>query len=144
MAKNILAGLAGAIVFFLVIALIVGGSTWLKAVTAPFFGWAEAERQIESAPSRIANYNHFFDLCAAVEGYEDQIVVLQDQLDETGPDDTREVNRLRSTISGIEGQRARAIRQYNADATKDYTQARFRDSDLPYQLSIEGVNDCHY
>ena len=144
MIKQISAAFGLFIAFIVLMVLLIGGPTYLKAITAPFFGWADAERQIESAPSRISNYNHFFDLCAAVEGYEDQILVLTTQLAETDENDTKEVNRLRSSIAGLEGQRARAIRQYNADATKDYTAARFHDSDLPYQLSIEGTNSCQY
>lgn len=121
---------------------LIFGLTWMRGATASFFGQADAEVQLESANSRIARYEHFFDLCGAIEGYEDQIAILTTQLATTDESDTKEMNRLRSTIAGLEGQRARAIRQYNADAQKDYTAARFRASKLPYQLNVDGVTRC--
>lgn len=132
-------------IFLLVLALVVGlifGVAAFRGYTAPFFGRMDAEVQIESAESRIANYNRFFDQCAAVQGYEHQIEVLQEQLDETPADDRDEINRLRQSIAGLRGQRARAIAEYNADASKSYTAARFHASNLPYRLSVEGETRC--
>lgn len=114
-----------------------------RARTAGFVGSRIAESTIESAASRIANYEHFYDLCASIEGYEDQLETLEAQLESTDPDDSREVNRLRSSIAGLEGQRARAISQYNADSSKDYTAARFKASDLPWSLSTEKETVCN-
>lgn len=127
---------------FIIVGVFIIGVAALRGGLASFFGRMQAEVDIESADSRIANYTAFFNRCAAVQGYEDQLTVLEDQLQETPESDTEEVNRLRQSIAGLEGQRARAIRRYNSEATQDYTAARFRDSDLPYQLSIEGTNTC--
>lgn len=127
--------------FVLILALTLGG-TVLRGLTAPLFGWADAEVQIESAESRIARYEHFFGLCSAVESYEDQIVVLEEQLENTDKSDSKEVNRLNSSIAGLKGQRSRSINDYNAQARMEYTSARFHDSSLPYQLTVEGENRC--
>ena len=135
--------LLGVIILSVVLLLaVVFGIAWLRGASAPFFGSMDAEVQIESANSRIARYEHFFDLCSSVEGYEAQLVVLQEQLENTDSEDRKEINRLTSTIAGLEGQRARAISQYNADAMKEYTDARFRASSLPYQLELEEETNC--
>lgn len=113
-----LAGLAG-------IAAVSLASGAFHYVTAPFFGRVEAERQIESGASRTALYNQFFDLCAGVQALEGQIDA---QADNTGPN-------AQANVSGLKARRAQVIAQYNADAKKDYTSARFLDAKLPYQLA---------
>lgn len=135
--------IAGLVVLTLVIVLgSIMAVAGFRGVTAPFFGRQQAEVQIEGAGSRIARYEAFFGLCSAVEGYEDQLAVLENQLENTDTDDRDEINRLNQTIAGLEGQRARAIREYNQDARMEYTAARFHSSDLPYQLSIDETNNC--
>jgi len=51
--------------------------------------------------------------------------------------------RIRANIGGIKAQISRNVNRYNADAAKDYTAARFKDGDLPYQLSIDGETYCN-
>lgn len=118
------------------------GTTWYKAKTAAFHGKANAEVQIESAPSRIANYNSFYDQCAAIQGYESAIKVQESAITLGMPADDR--SRTMTVIAGIQAQRGRAIAQYNADARKQYTAARFKASDLPFQLndSVNGATQC--
>lgn len=118
------------------------GSTLYKAKTAVFHGKANAEVQIESAPSRIANYNSFYDQCAAIQGYESAIKVQESAITLGMPADDR--SRVTTVIAGIQAQRGRAISQYNADARKQYTAARFKASDLPFQLddSSHGKTSC--
>jgi hypothetical protein len=93
-------------------------------ITAPFFGRVEAERQIESGASRTALYNEFFDLCAGVQAIEGQIDAQIDVKNPNAP-----IN-----IAGLQSRRSQVIAQYNANATKSYTAARFLDAKLPYQL----------
>lgn len=112
------------------------GTKWYKAETAVFSGKSAAEVQIESAPSRIANYNSFYDQCAAIQGYEGAIKAQEANIILGMPADERA--RTLTVITGIKAQRSRAIAQYNVDARKQYTAARFKASDLPFQLDDSG------
>lgn len=119
-----------------IVALMIGlawaglGMRWWFAAPA---GKVAAQEQIQSAPSRIGAYNHFFDLCAAVQGKEASLDAMAVELAAaTDPDDA---SRIRTNIAGVTAARSRTILQYNADARKDYTVGQFRDSGLPYQLA---------
>ena len=118
-------------------AICAAGWAW-KYFTAAPRGMANAEQQIESAPSRITNYNHYFDLCASIQGYNGQLDAQQDQLDASESADDR--SRIRANIAGLKGQRARAVAQYNADARKAYTKARFLGDSLPKHINRNPEN----
>jgi hypothetical protein len=120
--------------FIVVIAALVGtfialdlGSLIYQSKTASVRGSSNAEVQIESAASRIANYNKFFDLCAAVQAKEDAIDLLK--ANASMDDEKRDM-----AITANQTQRANLIAEYNAAASKDYTAARFKSSDLPFTL----------
>lgn len=112
------AGLAG-------IAALSLASGAFSYITAPFFGRVEAERQIESGASRTTLYNQFFDLCAGVQAIEGQIDAQISVQNERTP----------QNLAGLQGRRSQVIAEYNANASKSYTAARFLDSKLPYQLA---------
>lgn len=121
---------------FAVLVLIVlsaGMLAW-KYLTAEVSGRVNAEVQIESAPSRIANYESYFDQCAAIQGYEASLVAQKAALSGLTGDDA---SRIRTVIAGITAQRSRAIAQYNVDVRKDYTKARFLDSGLPKAIDAK-------
>jgi len=101
--------------------------------TANIVGRGEAHIRIQSADFRIPAYNHFFDLCAAIQADEASLDAQSDELSAL-TQGTRDYNRVLTNIAGIVADRQRAIAQYNADARKDYTIGQFRDSNLPYQL----------
>lgn len=112
---------------------VLSGLGWAwKYYTAEVRGVSEAERRIESADSRIGNYEHFYDLCAFVQSQEVSLSSQRSLLESS--EDAKERTRVRSNIAGLEAQRARAINQYNADANKSYTRARFLGEDLPRKL----------
>lgn len=128
---------------FLVLALITGvvvGVYFIKYNTADIRGRIEANEQLNSAEFRIAAYEHFFNLCASVETLEDSLVSQESLLDNA--ETVKERTRVRSNIAGMEGQRARAINQYNVDVDKGYTLAQFMDNDLPFKLNIESETNC--
>lgn len=112
--------------------LLLMGLFGLRVATAGLVGAGSARIQIQSAGSRIAAYNHFFDLCASVQSNESRIDGLTDARAGATSDFERE--RLNVSLAGVHALRMEAIRDYNADARKDYTIGQFRDSDLPYQL----------
>ena len=114
-------------------------ASWLwRYYTAEPRGIANAEHRIESAPSRITSYNHYFDLCASIQGYNGQLAAQQEQLDASELTDDR--SRIRANIAGLKGQRSRAVAQYNADARKAYTSARFLGDDLPKHINRNPEN----
>lgn len=116
--------IGAACAFMLVIAVLALATGGWQYLTAPFFGRVEAERAIESGPSRTALYDRFFDLCAGIQAIEGQIDAQS----------AIENERSRQNVAGLQGRRAQLIARYNADAAKDYTAARFRDADLPYHI----------
>ena len=134
----ILAEAIGTVVAIVVVlGLLAGGVyAWKYFMAAPA-GKANAEWQIESAPSRIQNYNHFFNLCSAIQGYEAAIAAHRSVVDQV---QGKEAERTRANINGLVAQRARAIAQYNADAHKEYTMARFLDPRLPINLNVASEN----
>lgn len=118
---------------FALAALALAGGVWTY-VTAPFFGRVQAERQLESGPSRIGFYNRFHNLCAGVQAIEGQIQA-QEVLLAGLTKGTSQYVKTQQNIAGLNGRRQQVIAQYNADASKDYTAARFHDADLPFTLS---------
>ena len=140
MSNNSEFGYAGKWLAFILLAIAVCtvGSYAFKYYMAPVAGKANAEWKIESADSRIGNYEKFFDQCASIQGYESAIQVQQEALlAATTPEDK---SRLNTVIAGIKAQRSRAIAQYNADVRKEYTAGRFKDASLPQQIddSVSG------
>lgn len=121
-----------ALVGMAAISLLLWG--WVYS-TAEIRGKVGAEVKIESADNRISSYEHFFDLCAAVQGYE-QALLAQTSAFSAGANP----ERTYANIAGIRAQRARAIAQYNADANKSYTKARFLGDELPRRLEINQEN----
>lgn len=107
---------------------------------APIKGKVAAEEQLESASNRIQRYNHFFDLCASVQRQKAQLAAQRERL-QSEPEGKFK-SRVRANIAGIQSQIAGSVAQYNADSTKSYTAARFKDSNLPYRLTIEGKTTC--
>jgi len=113
--------------------LLIIGFWGFGVATANIFGRGEAHKQIQSAPFRIGAYQYFFNQCASIQGLEGKIDELTTQLAQLEPG-TREHNYTLASLTGVKGLRHEAIRKYNQDALKDYTEGQFRDKDLPYQL----------
>jgi TPR repeat protein len=123
-----------AVLVVVTIAAIAGIAFGIRWVTAGPKGALEAREQIKSGPSRIAAYNHFFDLCASVQSDEARLDAQRDELASATGDD---VARIHANIAGLMSDRAEAINEYNADAEKGYTIGQFRASKLPFQLSTD-------
>ena len=129
------------LVLALLAAVVIGsmaifGWGWFQRSTADFRGETAALEQIKADPdSRISAYEHFFNLCASIQGHEDAIRALQAELD-GGPSESR-AEQIRGAITANQAKRDGKIRQYNADASKDYTVGQFRDANLPHQISTD-------
>jgi hypothetical protein len=119
------------IVLAAVVILTLLGLGWRYILADPK-GKVQAQEQIKSGPSRIAAYNHFFDLCASVQSDEAAITSLNQELT-TGPSESRR-GQIQASLTALRSARAEKINQYNADARKDYTIGQFRSLGLPYTL----------
>lgn len=109
---------------------------WYRAETAPIRGKSNAEVQIESAPSRIQRYEEFFALCQSVQTKEDQILALQ-------ANQTMKPAKRDIAITAQQAARSQLINEYNSKSAQAYTAARFKDSNLPSELSrlpFDGTN----
>lgn len=85
-----------------------------------------------SDPDRMVGvYERFFDRCASVQSLEDQRDQIQAELERVEAEDRRQ--RLNSSLQAVESERARAIRQYNADADAP-TRSFLRSEGLPGEL----------
>lgn len=122
------------VVAMVVIAAIVVAVWAIRYYTAPIEGRVGAQERIQSAPNRIVQYDHFFNLCAGVRADEASLDAQTEQLKATTDEFQR--TRVQTNITGLIGHRAGLIEQYNANARKDYTAGQFRDSDLPYQIPV--------
>lgn len=111
----------------------VFGVGWFQRSTADFRGETAALEEILADPDRrISAYEHFFSLCASIQGHEDTIRALRVELD-SGPSDSR-AEQIRGAITANQAARDGKIREYNQDAARDYTAGQFRDADLPDRL----------
>lgn len=116
--------------------VVLGPGQWAwRYYTAEVRGVVGQEERVQSALHRMGAYEHFYDLCASVQGHEATLTAARKQLGETAEEAERQ--RIRANIAGIESQRARSIARYNADARKDHTVGQFRDAELPYSLKPE-------
>lgn len=128
------------ILYFVLVAGALSAIGWAwKYSTSTVRGVVDAEVRLESGDNRIYSYENFFDQCASIQGYEQAVFAQEDALKQAKGD---EASHIRSTIAAIKAQRARAIAQYNADASKAYTKARFFDDQLPRKISLEGTTTC--
>lgn len=127
-----IAAFVGVIVFGVGMLFLTGS---IQKWTADFRGGVEQTEMTQADGSyRIAAYDMFFDRCAAIQADEDRIKNIEE-----GGAAQKDV-----TLTALKNSRAEKIREYNADAAKEDTRGAFRDSGLPYEISVEG-NDttCH-
>lgn len=129
-------GFVAVIAFFVVLSL---ASSGFRALTAPWFGWVDAEVQQESAGNRIFQYETFFNLCAKVQSTEANIASQLALLDTLEPG-SNQYSMTQTNIAGLRAARNNAITEYNSRSTRDYTSARFKDANLPYRISLDPFN----
>lgn len=130
--KMITAYVGGAIGVLLLVLVVGSFASWgWRWVAAPIEGAVGAREEIQSSEFRIAAYERFFNLCSAVQSHEAQIDAISEELQEA-PEEDR--SRIRSNLTGVRAQRMRLIREYNSEASRDYTTGQFRSANLPDRL----------
>ena len=126
--SKVLAGLAVVIVLLIGAIYLTGG---IKQLTAPFRGETQEKELTEADGNyRIAAYEEFYDLNAQIEAKEIEICAMKSNT--SLPVDQRETNVLALT-----NKRTELVAEYNADASKTDTRAKFKASDLPYTIEKE-------
>jgi uncharacterized membrane protein YhiD involved in acid resistance len=127
------AAVVAAVVIIAVMCIGIFGFGWFQRSTADFRGETAQIERVKADPNyRIAAYEHFYDLCAAVKKDEARIISLNEELT-TDPPSAR-VTQINASLTTIRLSRDSKIEQYNADARKEDTQANFLASDLPFEL----------
>lgn len=107
---------------------------------APLFGKGEAYKQTEGADYRIANYERFKNDCNAIVATEGKIALAQDMVDNEvkGKVDSFREQQLVTNLQALQNQRLEQVTQYNADASKNTTRAKFKDAGLPDYIAPQG------
>lgn len=125
--------LAG-IVALVILVVIISVSVWaFKASTQEVRGQVnQGERTKANADYRIASYDRFFNLCAAVQAKEEAIKAVEQQ-DATTP---QQQTQKSANLTALRASRAALINQYNADAAKEGTRGQFQASTLPHTLNL--------
>lgn len=123
------------IVVAALVAIAVGiGVYSIWTLSADVRGKAAVHNQIHgNANYRIAQYDHFFNLCAGVQSREAAIRNAQDEA-KTASQSRKE--QLAAVITANRNERAELINQYNADASAAGTRGNFLASNLPYHLDL--------
>lgn len=92
---------------------------------------AKIQQRVHTADFAQGAYEHFYNLCAAIQGQE---AALAAQYDELASASNEDASRIQANIAGLTAERGRSIAQYNAEARQTYTLGQFRANDLPFQL----------
>jgi hypothetical protein len=117
----------------IVIGTFAGG--WFQESTANFRGKVGVANATKANTAfRIQAYDHFFDLCAAVQDDEASLDSLDQELATSKPSQSR-LDQINASKTALRGSRAEKINQYNVDAKKDWTIGQFRSNGLPFQLN---------
>lgn len=116
------------------VVLIIFGSWAFRYYTADIRGQVEMQEEVMSGEFRMMSYNHFYNLYAEIQAYENQIENQKDLMEGTEGD---ELKRYKRNLLGLKNQRASAVQKYNADVRKEGTRGQFVANDLPKKISIE-------
>jgi hypothetical protein len=126
------------IVIVVISAALISAAVWgVKVATSGAKGAGDVQRQTNSGTNRIGAQEHFEALYGQIKAYDQQLdQAAADKRDNPGD------RFLATNYSGLVKQCIDARNQYDADANK-VTQAKWRDSALPYQIDTTAPEtDC--
>lgn len=109
----------------IILLMIIGSGL---GVLGNFLGIGE---EVTDTQRMVGEYEEFFEKCSSYNTLIRQEENLQAQLEEA-PEE--EKSRVRSSITGVQGQQARVAEEYDANAA-DRTRSWLRDNDLPERLT---------
>lgn len=93
---------------------------------------------VTSGRAQLNSYDHFYDACAMIQGYEASLQGYRKALTVAKSED--DIQRLNTVITAVEAERSRAVMQYNADARKTETMARYKDRGLPDFINVANMD----
>lgn len=128
----------GSIVVGVIIAIfLVWGAS---VILAPLFGSGNAYKKTESADYRISNYELFKDDCNNILAIEGKIVLAQNVLDSDTKSgvDSFTLRQSKLNLLALQNGRIELIAEYNANASKNKTRAKFKDAGLPDYINPNG------
>lgn len=127
-------------IFALILVLLIGsvatvGIGWgFDWVVAPFKGALSAREKIQGdGDFRIQAYTKFYNDCASIQALETDWDAQNRSLAAIQDPQRREIIELNK--AGISAARDGAIRRYNTDSHKQWTEAQFKSTTLAYELS---------
>lgn len=108
---------------------VIGG---IQSSTAGFRGGVEKkERVVGDGDYRIAQYDHFYELCSAIQAKNENIENLEALRDASDKDRREELD---AAIAAQKNTKNELVQEYNADAAANGTKGKYRASELPYQI----------
>jgi len=118
----------------LILALSAG--VWaFRYYTADVRGQVEMQEEVMSGEFRQMSYEHFYNLYANIQAFEDQIRNQRSLMESL--EDEEELKRYRQNVNALMNQRASVVREYNADVRMEGTRGQFLANDLPEEISID-------
>lgn len=118
-------GIGAAVLVGIIVLMFIGSGL---GVLGNFLGIGE---EVTDTQRMVGEYEEFFEKCSSFNMLIRQEENLQAQLEEA-PEE--EQSRIRSSITGVQGQQARVAEEYDANAA-DQTRSWLRDNDLPERLT---------
>lgn len=111
--------------------------------------WRGKTSQIEKthadANYRIANYDAFFNDCAAAQTMQQNLANTKTALRQARHDgNTSEVTRQETNLQAQSNELNDLVNSYNADTAKVQTKAYLRDSSLPITISAKEKITCSH
>lgn len=105
----------------------------MQRSTADYRGGTQKKERVEAdGDYRIAQYDHFYELCSSIQAKNEQIENTKGQLKYT--DDPDDEDKLNASVLALENSKEELVQEYNADAASNGTKGKYRASDLPYQI----------
>lgn len=125
-------------IIVLIIALSMGKLAY-RYFTADVKGTVDAEERISSGANRVQEYEKFFTLCTNTNNMKGNIETQEMLLEDA--ETAKERSRLRSNVAGMTAALRKNVSDYN-NMSKQYTTERFKDSNLPAKLDVDGNTYC--
>lgn len=127
-------GIVGLVTLMLLASMWIFGWGFFQRATADFRGETAQIEKVHADPDyRIANYDWFFNQCAAVQNQEGLVDQLESEID-SGVSKGREA-QIKATLTAVKSNRISLINDYNSRAQREDTSANFLASNLPHQLN---------
>lgn len=133
--------IAGFLLIILIASMSIYGWGLFSRATADFRGeTGQTEQVLADADFRIQAYDHFYELCSAIQADEGRIENMESELEQDITDKRR--SELQTAVTAVRNARGEKIATYNADARREHTVGQFRANDLPFEIDPDEETTC--